>query len=329
MSKLIRKLGESELALDLIAIVVDLAIPLQFSGDIFKAAVVTTAIISDLRKKPRGPHRPEVVIEKLSELIRLERFDEAKELLRRLGLPRRDEEAMIRQIDEIKDRPARIRKWNEHLNTLLRQGDFGGAVRFIQSLDLPQDAKDKVSGRIREVEREHKETMAQIQKWNEHLNSLLHQGDFDGAVRFVRSLDLPWKKKDEIIARIDEIRQTERQYWEGRAEAQKWSDDPNARLRRGDYRLRRGDYNGAARFVRSSDLPRDEKDKLVSRINEDEQRYLKQHRQTEEWYNEVVYLLNVRKEREARKYIRSLPIDKDAQEALLKRAREALGLHLV
>lgn len=321
MKKTVDTVLEKEWLLDLTSAVAEAVIPLKHSGDLFKLTILATAILLNIRERPCGTEVPNAVTERLNELVRSEQFDEAQELVRRLGLPRGDEAAAIHEIDEIRDRLATIRRWNNHLSALLRQAEFEGAVRFVQSLNLPQKNKDEVVRRVRELERNYGETIIRMQQWNEHFNSLLRQGDFDGAVRFIQSLDLPWRKKDEIIGRIDEIRQVEREHREAMAKSQKWNDELSTRLQREDY-------DSAARWVQASDLPREEKDKLVSHIYENERLHREQRTRTEEWYSELVYLLGARKDREARKYVRSLPINIDDQEALYQRAREAMGLHL-
>jgi hypothetical protein len=255
---------------------------------------------------------------RLNELVRSERFGEAEDLVRKLQLPRKDEEVALRQIAEIRDRPAQIREWNNRINEFVRSGDFDAAIRFVRTLDLPQKDRDDATRRIQEVARTRRETQVRLKEWNDRLNALLRQSDFEAAIHFVRSLDLPLKQKDGIVDRIEEMREAETQRQKSAKATQEW----HAEL---DARLKRGDVDAAARFVGSSDLPPAEKSRLVSQMYEDERRQRQQQNQTEAWYSELVYLLGAHKEKEAWKYARSLPIDKIAQEALYRRAQAAVG----
>jgi CHASE3 domain sensor protein len=288
----------------------------------FEATVMAIGLVRSLRSEARGREVPDPLVweieRRLNELVRSERFGEAEDLVRKLQLPRKDEEVALRQIAEIRDRPAQIREWNNRINEFVRSGDFDAAIRFVRTLDLPQKDRDDAARRIQEVARTRRETLARLKEWNDRLNALLRQGDFEAAIRFVRSLDLPLKQKDGIVDRIEEMREAETQRQKSAKAAQEWCAEFDARLKRGDV-------DAAARFVGSSDLPLAEKSRLVSQIYEDERRQRQQQNQTEAWYNELVYLLGAHKEKEARKYARSLPIDKIAQEALYQRAQAAVG----
>jgi hypothetical protein len=144
-------------------------------------------------------------LEELNNLIRAGRFNEAEAFVGYLGLSHDNERLVRRQIAEIRERMVKIQQWNDRLKDFASRGDFKGAMRFVKSLDLPEEDKAATIRRIEEVAHTYQAT-AWIREWTDYLNSLVGQGDFDAAIRFARSLDLPQEAKDRLVALIDDIR---------------------------------------------------------------------------------------------------------------------------
>jgi hypothetical protein len=144
-------------------------------------------------------------LEELNNLIRARRFNEAEDFVGYLGLSYDNGRLVLRQIAEIRERMAKIQQWNDRLKDFASRGDFKGAMRFVKSLDLPEEDKAATIRRIEEVARTY-QAMAQIREWTDHLNSLVGGGDFDAATRFARSLNLPQEAKDRLVTLIDDIR---------------------------------------------------------------------------------------------------------------------------
>ncbi len=124
------------------------------------------------------------------------------------------------------------------------------------------------------------------------LNTLLNAGMFDEAERYVRSLNLPDSAQWEVLDQIAAVR---REYEPRLARIRQW----NETIRR---RMAEGRFDEAASFVESLDLPCEQQQEVVQGIRRIE---------------ELTRLLEAGQFAAARKYIKSMPIDQSAKDALL------------
>ena len=112
---------------------------------------------------------------------------------------------------ELRKQRDQITEWNQRLNKLIERKEFDEAVRFVQSLDVPAEERDRVVAAIRDMANSWQSLKTQIEGWNTRLQELLAQERLQDAVLFVRSLNIAEDEKRRIIRPIEEALQ--KQQW--------------------------------------------------------------------------------------------------------------------
>jgi len=144
----------------------------------------------------------------------------------------------------------------EYLNKLVNAGQFNEAVKYVRNLELPNSAQQDIFRQLAEMAKEYESNMARAGEWNEKLNSLLKQGNIQGAISFVESSDLPWDKKKEVV---NNIHDAERQQEERKCQAEQW-------MRELSYLIGKGKIRKAKKYVNSLPIDESAKNTILSRI---------------------------------------------------------------
>jgi len=186
--------------LQIIAGVADLVSPIPCTGEIIQLV----AWFADSRKSPAPDHTlsgaAQMIEQRLNEMIQRGKYDEAKNLVRSLGLPYTAQEEAVRRVDEMRKSMACAEQWNRKVNDLLREGDVEGAVRFVRSLDLPTAACDDAVARILVAAHQRKARIREVEKWMTEIARLLGEGRVDKAKKYVASLPIAESAKRQILA---------------------------------------------------------------------------------------------------------------------------------
>lgn len=144
----------------------------------------------------------------------------------------------------------------------------------------------------------------------ETLNRLIQGRQFEAAKKVLHGLDLPYSTHREVLQEIERIeRESERtRLWE---------------LAINEF-LRQGEAEAAIRFIEGLDLSYEQKTHAVEAIQaargqlEERRRQIeKRQRQVQEWNDHLNGLLRSGAVRQAKSYVKSLPIEKGAKKAIL------------
>jgi type I site-specific restriction-modification system R (restriction) subunit len=143
----------------------------------------------------------------LNGCIQTGRFDLAVRHVESMdGLPDFAKFEMVSRIHELQQKLEpeirRLREWNDRLRQLLNQGRTDEAVRFVESLDLPWEKKREVVDSIHKAVQKAEEKRRQAETWERDINDLLHQRKFRQARKYVKTLPVPEKAKEAVLAQI-------------------------------------------------------------------------------------------------------------------------------
>ncbi len=143
----------------------------------------------------------------------------------------------------------------------------------------------------------------------EVLNQLISTGQFDEAEKYVHGLDLAYSSKTDVLNQIAEI---QRNYKLRMAHVREWNEKLNSLLNQGKDQE-------AIRFVESLDLPGDKKSGIISSIRDAARKRDERNREAEKWMQKLASLVSQGKVRQAKKYVKSLPVDSSTKKAILSK----------
>lgn len=142
------------------------------------------------------------------------------------------------------------------------------------------------------------------------LNGLVQTGKFEEAKKYIRTLSLPYSTENDVLRQIERV--------EGELQRACESEATVNRL------LLQGKADEAIHFVEGLGLPYDRERHAVEAIRTVERQVEERRRETEErqrqieqWNDHLNGLLRNGELRQAKKYVKSLPIAKDAKKAIL------------
>ncbi|MBD0370534.1 MAG: hypothetical protein ICV60_06840 [Pyrinomonadaceae bacterium] len=92
------------------------------------------------------------------------------------------------------------------INRAMSVGNFAGAEELVRHSDLPSYTRDRVLNQIEEAKQKVIEYLKEQQERNDRIRRYMRDGDYDGAIKFVKGLDVPKDDRNRIVAALKDDR---------------------------------------------------------------------------------------------------------------------------